>query len=143
MKIFLTIIGIILCSKIYGQDGLNVTKYDPSKPDSSYIICEMPGQIMAQFPGGYDSLQLYIEENLNWDQGQIIVSGTVYIQFDVLRNGKLKNVEIVRGMGEVCPTCDKAALELINKMPKWTPAIDDGKMIKSKVIIPIKFDGLQ
>ena len=35
---------------------------------------------------------------------------------------------------------DEEALRVVNKMPPWTPAKVKGKAVKTKVILPIKFE---
>jgi hypothetical protein len=90
-----------------------------------------------KFPGGIEGLNKYLKENYKWRQGQLTVAGTVFVQFLVLEDGSVSEAKIVRGL---CETCDKEAIRLINEMPNWDPAIENGKPKAEKMILPIKFD---
>jgi TonB family protein len=137
MKVLLTIVGVLSYSIIFAQnESLGVTP-DPTKQDSTFIICELPGKIEPQFPGGHSALLTFIEEEIILKNKT--VSGTVFIQFTVLTSGKLKKIKILKGQENTCLECNKTAVDIIKKMPNWIPGIDDGRIIKAKVIIPINF----
>jgi protein TonB len=44
--------------------------------------------------------------------------------------------KIVKGL---CDQCDKNVVDLLEKMPRWFPAKENGKALKTKMIIPISF----
>ncbi|PTB96005.1 hypothetical protein C9994_09305 [Marivirga lumbricoides] len=90
----------------------------------------------ASFPGGQKELKSYIKKNLDWQQGQITLEGKVYISFTVNEDGSINEVSLMKGL---CAPCDQAALDLVKNMPKWVPASENGKPIKSELIIPIDF----
>jgi periplasmic protein TonB len=78
----------------------------------------------------------YIEKNFNWSQGQLTVGGTVWVGFWVDVDGKIEDVKLVRGL---CESCDKEALRLVKNMPTWKPGTENGKIVKTKMVLPIKF----
>ncbi|MEY4289079.1 MAG: Gram-negative bacterial TonB protein C-terminal, partial [Bacteroidota bacterium] len=41
---------------------------------------------------------------------------------------------------EECPACDKEALRVISRMPKWKPASNAGRDVRCYVRIPIRFE---
>lgn len=96
--------------------------------------------IMPSFLGGTKGLQNYFDNNLEYpseanDGG---VDGTVRISFVVDENGKLISPRIAGenlGYG-----LDEEALRVVNKMPAWTPAKVKCKNVKTKVILPVKFE---
>lgn len=51
------------------------------------IIC--PVQPIPTFPGDNEGLRKYIKENYKWQQGQLTVEGTVFVQFTVLEDGSV------------------------------------------------------
>lgn len=96
------------------------------------------GEVSTQpeFPGGHIALMSFIQENLKNPDPQSGITGRVIIQFEVLKDGSIANVKVVRGLN---PTFDKAALKVIRKMPKWNPGTQRGKAVKVKFTVPITF----
>ncbi len=93
--------------------------------------------IHPSFPGGQDSLIKYIDNNFNWAQGQSTVNGKVFVEFVVDVDGKISDVKIVRGL---CDSCDKEALRLVKSMPTWIPGMQNGRKVKTKMLLPITFE---
>lgn len=93
-------------------------------------------EVAANFPGGQDALNNYIEKNFAWTQRQEIVQGNVFVEFWIEKNGEIKDAKVIRGL---CDTCDKEALRLVTQMPKWTPAKQKEKPIRTRMVLPIKF----
>lgn len=89
----------------------------------------------AQYPQGKDSLMTFIKNNLVYpsDGG---VQGRVIVGFVVEKDGSITNVDIVRS---VHPALDEAAINFVNKMPKWIPATNNGKIVRSRYYLPILF----
>ena len=65
------------------------------------------------------------------------IEGVVYVEFLIDSLGQVKEPKIVRGIHEIY---DKAALEVIRKMPNWKPGVWNGKDVSSYYTIPIKFE---
>lgn len=92
----------------------------------------------AQFPGGEQAMFAFINKNLIYppiavEQKQ---QGKVYIELTVLENGTITNVMVKKG---ISPTLDKAAIDLVKKMPNWSPGKFQKKPVASKLFIPINF----
>ncbi len=104
--------------------------------DENYIYKAEECDLLAQFPEGNEKLSEFISTNFNWVQGQITVSGNVFVSFTVNSNGSIDDVKLEKGL---CTTCDMEAMRLIKSMPKWIPAKKDGKFVRSKMVIPINF----
>ena len=51
-------------------------------------------------------------------------------------DGSISDAKIVRGID---PDCDKEALRLINGMPRWIPAQQNGENIGVRLTLPIIF----
>ena len=127
----LLILTFFLCNVSYAQH-----KSDTTIDDSLiFVIPETP----AQFPGGYKALYEYLEKENQWVQKQTIIKGSVYVRFTVKKDGSLTDIEVVRGMENLCPDCNEEALRLIKNMPKWKPGYFYDKPVDSKYILPIKF----
>ena len=60
----------------------------------------------------------------------------VIVSFIVEPNGSVSNVEIVRS---VDTDLDQEALRVVRQMPKWKPGKQDGRTVRVKFHLPIKF----
>ncbi len=135
MKRFLFAILILLTISIndYAQ---NIDTTDTTNKDNEPIfsIVEEP----AQFPGGDEALLKFIQENTKYPIEAIKnnISGTVYVQFVVEKDGSISDVKVVRGIGGIC---DEEAVRVITKMPSWIPAKQKGIPVRSYYVIPIAF----
>lgn len=90
---------------------------------------------LATFPGGEDSLKLFIRNNLEY-QPYNKVYPKIIIAFIVNVNGDIMYVGILRG-AEL--SYNQAAINLINKMPKWFPAKINGEKISTFNTLTIDF----
>jgi protein TonB len=92
---------------------------------------------LPEYPGGVDSLKVFISKNLKWpNDGQDDFQGTVIVSVIVESDGSLTNKTILRGIYDLA---DKEALRIIDMMPKWIPGKYEGKVVPVKYCIPIKF----
>ena len=108
-----------------------------AKPDASGAYKNV--DYIPSFPGGYKGLQKYFDDNLEYpvdaqDQG---VEGTVRIGFTVDEKGKLMN-PMIEGINEGYGL-DEEALRVVSKMPTWVPGKINGKPVKTKFTLPVKF----
>jgi TonB family protein len=92
----------------------------------------------AEFPGGDSALEVYIAKNLRYPDGarEKKTGGVVLISFMVNEEGRLSEIDILKGLGE---GYDEEALKLIRNMPPWQPAIRAGQAIPEKRTIEITF----
>lgn len=97
-------------------------------------------EIQAEFPGGYGELAKFLEKNFVYPQmeREAGISGTCYVTFVVERDGSITGVEIQRGVSGG-PACNKEALRLVKLMPKWNVARQQGRTVRSRFSLPIKF----
>ena len=100
-------------------------------------IVEVP-DINPEFVGGIEKLFEYLEENLNYPEmaKENGIQGKVFIQFDVWKDGDIKNVEVLKGVHE---TLDSAAVRVVKTMPKWTPGYINGEPVNSRFTLPLSF----
>ncbi len=59
------------------------------------------------------------------------------VSFLVKEDGSLEDIKIVKGIGE---ECDLEAIRLVQIMPKWNPAIQNGKPVETRIEMPIQFN---
>ncbi len=136
MKKYFFAILILLTISIndYAQ---NIDTTDTIKQDNEPIfsIVEEP----AQFPGGDEALLKFIRKKIKYPKQAIKnkISGTVYVQFIVEKDGSISDVTVIRGIGG---GCDEEAVRVITKMPNWIPAKQKGIPVRSFYVIPITFE---
>jgi TonB family protein len=94
---------------------------------------------MPEYPGGEEALFSFIGKNINYPEQakKEGIQGRVYVSFIVEKNGKVSNVEVLKGIGN---GCDAESLRVVKSMPNWKPGIDEnGKPVRVKYNLPIKF----
>jgi protein TonB len=91
----------------------------------------------SEFPGGPGGWRKFLLENLRYPEKAVRrrIQGTVVLQFIVNKEGLIESAEAISGPVML----QKAALELIRKSPKWIPAEQSGKKVKSYKKQPILF----
>ncbi|MCK9398556.1 MAG: energy transducer TonB [Bacteroidales bacterium] len=109
---------------------------DSVNHDSEGIF--MVTEQMPEYPGGEKALYDYLRQNLNYpvEAKKNGIQGSVYVIFIVDIDGYIKDIRVLRGIGG---GCDKEAVRLIENMPRWKPAIQDGDPVKVQFNIPIRF----
>lgn len=95
-------------------------------------------ELQPVFPGGRDSLAKYLSDNLSYPKKALKknIEGTVYVQFVVDSQGKISEAKVIKGIGY---GCDEEALRVVQKMPDWTPGMQDGRQVAVRYNLPIKF----
>ncbi len=91
------------------------------------------------FPGGIEALKDYIQVNLKYPKKakKAGKEGLVIIGFVIDPGGNPGNIRIHKSVDY---ELDDAAIELVKKMPKWKPALNEkGKETMSSFKLPINF----
>jgi protein TonB len=104
-------------------------------------VVEGPYDIEPTFPGGQEALMRFIQENIKYPESAIELGleGKVYVRFYVEKDGKVANVELLKGIN--CPAIEQEALRVISSMPNWLPGSADTSLATRTVMnIPISFD---
>lgn len=94
---------------------------------------EAPG-----FPGGTEAFYKYLSENIHYpEQAKAAgIQGRVVVGFVVMDDGSIVNVEVQRGIGG---GCDEEAVRVVKAMPKWQPAVYNGKPCNVHYSLPVSF----
>ena len=100
-----------------------------------YTAVEEP----AVFPTGIPGLMQYVATSLRYPaQARAAgVEGKVFVKFVVLPTGAVGSATVQKGIGS---GCDEEALRIVNQMPHWKPAIQNGKPVATQFVLPIQFD---
>ena len=88
--------------------------------------------------GGFQEFYTFVAKNLNYPSRalKMKVSGKVFLQFIVEKDGSLTNIEVVKGIGA---GCDEEAIRVLGLSPNWNPGKQRGKAVKVRMIVPINF----
>ncbi len=79
-----------------------------------------PQPVLPEFPGGKDSMAIFIKNNLRYPKKarKHHISGIIQVNFTVSTDGTLKNATVFKSLGY---GCDEEALRIVHLMPKWIP----------------------
>ena len=94
-------------------------------------------EVEAEYPGGQAAWATYLNKNLHYPDEAVNheIQGDVILQFAVDKLGNVSEVEVVSGPNEL----RNEAIKAIMKSGKWIPAVQNGHIVKSFRIQPIKF----
>jgi hypothetical protein len=108
------------------SDGKNF-KIELKRPDFTQILPLGEG---PTFPGGMEAFLKYIAKNISMPPGA--PNGTIFVQMYLDDDGVVikDSVKIVQGL---CRQCDREALKVVKKSPKWNP----GSNKNISMMIPI------
>lgn len=94
---------------------------------------------MPEYPGGMQALFEYLSQNVKYpeDAEKQKVEGRVIATFVVETDGSISNVEVVK---PAFPSLDAEAVRVLSGMPKWSPGMQSGKVVRVKYTVPINFN---
>jgi len=94
-------------------------------------------EIESSYPGGIEAWRRFLIKTFRYPQAAIDngIEGTVVVQFIVDREGVVSHVEAISGPEDL----RAEAIRVINKSGKWTPAIQNGRSVRSYKKQPFVF----
>jgi protein TonB len=95
-------------------------------------------ETMPEFPGGQAGLLKYLADNVKYPPAAKAnsIQGRVYVTFTVGKDGKVRDVKIIRGVHELL---DKEALRVVKSLPRYKPGKQRGKAVSVSFNLPINF----
>ena len=99
-----------------------------------YTIAE----VMPEYPGGNQEMMSYLGKNIVYPESckEEGVEGIVFVSFVIDEEGIPTKLEAIRSPDE---RLSANALEVVGKMPRWTPGKQDGKPVKVQYNLPISY----
>lgn len=96
---------------------------------------------LPEYPGGPSEMFKFLNENLQYPAAakSAGAEGTVFVEFTVKEDGSLKNVKTLDKGQKTHPELNAEALRVVKAMPKWKPAVKEGKVVKTKFTLPLNF----
>lgn len=92
----------------------------------------------ASYPGGENEMYRYLSENISYpsEAAEKGIEGRVVVGFTVESDGTLSDFHIIQSAGA---QLDQEAVRVVSTMPKWEPAVSDGKAVACKYAMPVTF----
>jgi TonB family protein len=90
------------------------------------------------FPGGDSARDEFIKNTISYPSSAKIngEQGQVFVEVVVTEEGEIESKKIALGVSNLL---NEEALRVVGEMPKWNPAMHNGKSVKSRCIIPVSF----
>ena len=109
----------------------------PKKVEEDWDKTFTKVEIESEYPGGAAAWQRYLIKTLRYPQEaqDNEIQGTVVVQFIVDKAGMVSDVEAISGPKEL----RDEAVRVIKKSGQWTPAVQNGRQVKSYKKQPIQF----
>lgn len=105
------------------------------------VVDFRPDERSPEFPGGPEALRRFMASNLqspsDLENGEKKV---VLIKFKVDKDGTVNTFEILTSGGN---EFDREVVRVCKKMPRWTPAIQNGINVPVSYMLPVTFIGVE
>ena len=121
---------------------------EPVTFDPTWVTIEEPviekdvptpfAEHMPEFEGGEAGVFKYLRDNTKYpDMAKVAgISGTVYLTFVIGKTGKIRNIEVKKGVNKLL---NEEAIRVLRTMPDWSPGIQNGRPVSVICMLPIKF----
>lgn len=95
-------------------------------------------ETMPSFPGGEKALFGFLKKNIKYPAMEVEngIQGKVYVNFVVGKDGKIRDVKILRGVSKAL---DAEAVRVVKSFPSWSPGKQRGKTVTVRYMLPINF----
>ncbi len=115
------------------EEAAPVAIEEPKEEEVFTVVEQQP-----QFPGGIAEMMTFIKKNISYprEAANMGIEGKVIVGFEVGKDGKLDRIQVLKGIGN---GCDEEAIRVIKMMPNWDPGKMNGRSVKVKMTVPIKF----
>lgn len=139
---------ILACASgpVFAQEGADQLKQNADKAQQAFDSAiakpagqeQVPKEELPVYPGGEAALFAFIKKETEYpdaarDEG---ITGKVFVQFIVEKNGQVDSVWIKRSAH---PLLDAEALRVVALTDGWTPGKQNDKPVRVQYMLPISF----
>ena len=138
MKFFFPCLLLCLCgTTLTAQQALALLEASPTETSSTTAAALPEDRFLPAFPAG-TTLQKFLATEVDYPELAVdyAIEGTVVLEVEVDASGKVKYLRTVRPL---FAPLDEAAVAAVKKMPRLLPAVEKGRAVTRKMIIPFKF----
>ncbi|MFC5624900.1 energy transducer TonB [Algoriphagus winogradskyi] len=125
---------------IFTNEHTNIPEVELSAPPNTedVDVIENFVDVQPMFNGGMEAWYTYLNKNLKYpaQAKRMNIQGMVIVRFVVNTDGSIQDIELVRTIGG---GCDEIAKEVIENSPNWTPGRIGGRVVRSRMTMPIRF----
>lgn len=95
---------------------------------------------IASYPGGYKELMHFLSQNIKYPETALEngLEGRVDLRFIIEKDGSVGEIQVLRGVPG-CPECDREAVRVVRRMPKWNPAKVNENPVRSYFLLPVNY----
>ena len=107
--------------------------------DGNGIVYEyVEVQERPSFPGGEPAMYAWLGNNLHYPEAaqEAGLQGTSWVQFNVACDGSIHDVMLARG---AAIALDTTAVNVVRRMPDWTPGRNKGKPVCVRYVLPVEY----
>lgn len=119
------------------EDGI-LEEEPAAKPAEDMLSADFL-DVKPQFRGGdANAFSVWVNSRLKYPASakKNGIQGKVTLQFTIEPNGKVTNVEVLRGVDKAL---DEEAVRVVSKSPRWKPGYVDGKPVRVTYTFPVIF----
>lgn len=129
----------IMAPPTTAENGKGIMNAPSARPAEDYDKTFVKVEIESEYPGGAAAWLRYLNKNMHYPDDALNneIQGTVLVQFIVDKEGNVSDVEAISGP-ETGGLRDEA-IRVIKKSGTWTPAIQNGRKVKSYKKQPVIF----
>lgn len=129
------------------DDGLIMAE-QPGEEVCDELAVSLPDEIAAEpasvqktaatFPGGDEAMFKYLSQNIHYPEQahQNNIQGRVLVQFLVQKDGSITDIKVIDAID---PLLDAEAIRVVESMPKFIPATENGDAVAEWFTLPINF----
>ena len=119
---------------IFDEPVEQIAEEPAEDPNQIYTVVEQP----AEFPGGVAAMMKFIRDNMKYPSQarRMGTEGSVFVEFVVEPTGAITGIKVIKGIGA---GCDEEAVRVVQKMPSWKPGKQNGKAVRVRFVLPVKF----
>ena len=123
---------------VHRQEAPRAKSVIPKKPKVEDNEIYESAEHMPTYPGGAVELMNFINENLQYPEEALndSVQGIVQVSFIVEKDGSTTDFEVI---DEHHPALEAEAVRVLQQMPKWKPATQNGVKVRVEYVVPVKF----
>jgi TonB family protein len=105
--------------------------------DTTKVVYDVV-EIQPSPAGGMAGWNKFLSENLRYppDAQRKGIEGTVIVAFVVNTDGTTTDIEILRSVGG---GCDEEVIRIVQGSPKWTPGMQRGTPVRTRMRLPLRF----
>lgn len=117
-----------------GLEGNGNAVVDEVVEDKIFTFVEQ----QPEFPGGTEAMLKYLANNIQYPSAaqRNGLEGLVVLSFIVDQSGGISDIQVLKKLGG---GTDEEAMRVVKSMPKWKPGKQNGREVKVKYTLPVRF----